>query len=120
MTHDPLGFVRYAYPWRERELADSGGPREWQQKILEAIAVHLQEEKTRHEPLRVAVASGHGIGKSALIAMVTNWAQSTCEDCKIIATANTATQLATKTVPEVHKWFRLGINVHWWEIKATS
>lgn len=68
----------------------------------------------------IAVASGHGIGKSALVAMVIHWAMSTCEDTKVIVTANTGTQLATKTVPEIHKWFRLAANAHWWEMKATS
>jgi hypothetical protein len=32
-THDPKGYVRYAFPWGEGELADSEGPREWQDKI---------------------------------------------------------------------------------------
>lgn len=68
----------------------------------------------------VAVASGHGIGKSALVSMFIHWAVSTCEDCKVIVTANTGTQLATKTVPEIHKWMRLSVNAHWWEMKATS
>ena len=52
--------------------------------------------------------------------MVIDWAMSTCEDCKVVVTAGTGTQLATKTAPEVQKWFRLGMNVHWWDINATS
>ena len=52
--------------------------------------------------------------------MVTQWAKSTCDDCKVIITANTGTQLATKTAPEVSKWFRMAINAHWFEVKATS
>lgn len=118
MTHEPLGFAEYAYPWGEAAIEGSSGPRPWQKAVLEHIQKHLQ--KTPHEPCRVAVASGHGVGKSALISMVVNWGLSTCEDTKIIITANTATQLSTKTVPEVQKWFRLAINAHWWEIKATS
>ncbi len=66
------------------------------------------------------MSSGHGIGKSALIAQIVNWAQSTCEDCKIVVTANTGTQLATKTQPEISKWFRLSINAHWFDVNATS
>ena len=119
-THDPLGFARVAYPWGERDLSDSKGPRQWQSGILRHIAKHLGNSSTRHTPLRIAVASGHGIGKSAELSMVTHWAMSTCDDCKVVLTANTATQLATKTAPEVGKWFRLSVNAFWWDLKATS
>lgn len=119
-THDPLNFVRYAYPWGERDLSESGGPKTWQRSILEGVGAHLANPATRYQPHNIAVASGHGIGKSALVSMIIDWAMSTCEDCKVVVTANTGTQLATKTVPEVHKWFRLAINSHWWEPKATS
>jgi hypothetical protein len=37
-----------------------------------------------------------------------------------VLTANTDTQLRTKTWPEVSKWFRLAINAHWWTVNATS
>src|SRR5580698_7872536 len=103
-THKPHTFCKYAYPWNERELSESDGPRSWQRDILSAIGDHLQNPATRHTPCQIAVASGHGIGKSALVSMVIDWALSTCEDCKVIITANTGTQLATKTIPEVHKW----------------
>jgi len=117
---DPLGFAKCAYPWGEGELALSKGPRQWQANILSEMGAHLQDPTTRYQPKRIAVASGKGIGKSALVAMIINWGMSTCEDCKIVVTANTGTQLATKTVPEVHKWTRLSINRHWWDPKATS
>lgn len=119
-THDPLNFVRYAYPWGEGELADSAGPRVWQAKILANIGNHLSNPATRFTPCQEAVSSGHGIGKSALIAFITDWGLSTCEDCRVVVTAGTGIQLATKTVPEVTKWFKLGINSHWWDTKATS
>lgn len=111
MTHDPLGFCEYAYP-------DS--PRPWQKDVLEYIGNHLQDPETRHTPCCIAVSSGHGIGKSALVAMILEWALSTCEDCKAVTTANTMTQLDTKTVPRVEEWFRRSINAHWWELRATS
>lgn len=116
---DPAGLVKYALPWDSATLKATG-PRTWQFDILGKIKAHLAAPETRYQPLQIAVASGHGIGKSALIAMIMEWAMSTCEDCKIIATAGTGTQLATKTVPEVQKWFRLAINQHWWDINATS
>jgi hypothetical protein len=116
---DPVGLVRYAFPW-ESEHLKTAGPRTWQTQTLEQIKAHVGNPETRYQPFQIAVASGHGIGKSALIAMLLAWAMSTCEDCKVIATAGTGAQLATKTVPEVQKWFRLAINTHWWEINATS
>lgn len=119
-THDPLGFVRYAYPWGEGELAESEGPRAWQGRVLDYIGKRLRDPATRHQPIRIARVSGHGIGKSALISQIICWAMSTCEDCKVVVTANTDTQLRTKTWPEVSKWFRLLINAHWFKPEATS
>jgi len=37
------------------------------------IGDHLGNPATRFMPLRLAIASGHGIGKSAFIGMVVNW-----------------------------------------------
>ena len=119
-THDPGGFARYAYPWGKGELADSTGPRVWQSEVNSIISKHLANPETRYQPCFIAVSSGHGIGKSAEIGMLTNWGMSTCEDCKVVVTAGTGTQLATKTVPEVAKWFRRSINAEWWDINATS
>jgi hypothetical protein len=119
-THDPTKFVRYAYPWGEGELSDSSGPRPWQSEILNEIGGHLKNKATRYQPLGIAVSSGHGIGKSAMVSMLIDWAMSTCENCKVVVTAGTGTQLNTKTVPEVAKWFRLAVNSEWWEVQAQS
>lgn len=121
-TLDPLAFVNYAYPWGEpnTELSKVQGPREWQKDTLITIRDHLQDPEKRFQPLLIAVASGHGIGKSAAISMITDWGMSTCEDCKVIVTANTEKQLLTKTWPEISKWFRLSINSHWFNVTATS
>ena len=120
LTHNPLGYAYYIFPWGEGELSSSGGPRAWQKEVLKGIGDHLKNPATRHEPYRIAIASGHGIGKSSLISMIIAWALPTCEDCKIIVTANTGTQLSTKTVPEVNKWLRLARNRDWFDVKATS
>jgi len=120
LSWDPLGFVRFVYPWDEGELKGHPGPRVWQADILGVIRDHLQNPDTRFTPLLIAVASGHGIGKSAGIGQIMNWGMSTCEDCRIVVTANTDTQLRTKTWPEVKKWFRLAINSHWFEPTATA
>ena len=119
-THNPLGFVKYAWDWKNGELASSGGPRDWQKKILVKIGEHLRNPETRFKPLQIAVASGHGPGKSALISQLTNWGISTFEDTRIVVSASKGEQLRNKTWPEESKWFRLAINSHWWEVRATS
>jgi len=117
---DPLGFVHDAYAWGEGALSDHEGPREWQRDILAHIGRQLQDEATRCQPIRIAVSSGHGIGKSALIAMVVDWAMSTCAETRCVVTANTENQLRTKTWPEVGKWARMASNSDWWSIPAMS
>ena len=116
---DPFGFVHYAYPWGEGDLAEFSGPHEWQARVLAQIGNHLSGPK-RFNPLLLAIASGHGIGKSALIAWIADWGLSTLEDTRIICTANTGDQLATKTIPEVKKWFTRSSNAHWWTLAAES
>ena len=119
-AHDPLAYSLYVWPWGEDgDLSQAYGPRIWQREILEDIGDHLRSDK-RYTPLQIAISSGHGIGKSALIAMVAHWGMSTCPDCRIVITANTGTQLDTKTWPEVSLWFRRSLNAHWWDVKATS
>ncbi len=117
---DPVRWVQMAYDWGSGELAAHTGPRTWQSDVLRDIRDHLSNPATRYQPLMVAVASGHGIGKSAEIGMIVNWALSTCEDCKIVVTANTDTQLRTKTSPEVGKWQRMALTSHWFDVQSTS
>lgn len=118
--HDPLGFACDAYRWGEGELKGYTGPRAWQRDILGTIGQHLSDPKRRHQPLRIAVSSGHGIGKSALISMVVDWALSTCDDARAVVTANTENQLRTKTWPEIAKWTRLCLTADWWSVPAMS
>ena len=119
-TFDPLGYAVYSWPFGEGALAGAQGPRQWQCDVMEDIRAHLENPETRHTPLRIAVASGHGIGKSALISMLVSWASDTCEDTRIVLTANTESQLRTKTWPEVLKWRNLSIAKHWWRPTKTG
>ncbi len=119
-THDPLKYCLYAFPWGEADLVDSQGPRAWQADTFAIIKKHLGNPETRFTPLRLAVASGHGIGKSALIAMLVKWGLDTCEDTRIVITANTESQLLTKTSPEIAKWARLAITRDWFKPTSTA
>lgn len=117
---DPLAYAQRFYPWGKGDLEGSIGPRIWQAEVFGHIRDHLKDKQTRYTPCRIAVASGHGIGKSAFMGMITNWAMSVCEDAKGVITAGTGNQLSTKTVPEVSKWFKLSHNSHWFDVRATS
>lgn len=119
-THDPLGFVLFAFPWGKKgtPLEHMSGPEPWQAEHLEEIGRKLRANP--HMPIQEAIASGHGIGKSADLGMVLCWAMSTHEDTRCVITAGTDTQLRTKTAPEVAKWFRMAITAHWFVITATA
>ena len=119
-VHDPLGFVMCAFPWGEGEMSKELGPRKFQIKFLREMGDHLQNPATRHVPFRKAISSGHGIGKSALLAWIAHWGLSTFEDCKVIIMAGTGDQLKTKTQPEVAKWFRRAVNSELFEVNVTS
>ncbi|MCC6863264.1 MAG: terminase [Rhodobacteraceae bacterium] len=118
--YDPLSWSNFAWDWGHGELADYDGPREWQASIFQLIRDHLANPETRFHPVQIAVASGHGIGKSASMGMLSNWAMSCYADCKIVTTANTEGQLRTKTAPEIGKWFRMSITSHWFDVQSTS
>lgn len=122
-THDPLGYVIYNYPWgvAGTELAGHKGPRKWQAKVLKSIGDKLAGGAADlGEVIREAVASGHGIGKSALVSWLCNWAVDTCRGARGVVTANTDLQLRTKTWPEIAKWRRLGLTASWFTVTATA
>lgn len=117
---DPEKWARVAYRWGQSDLSSHEGPRTWQGEAFADIRDHLSNPETRFQPLMLAVASGHGVGKSAWIGMLVNWALSTCADTKVVITANTDTQLRTKTAPEVGKWQRMSLTSSWLDVQSTS
>ena len=119
-TADPLGYALYAFAWGEGDLAGMAGPRVWQCAVMTEIRDHLSNPAARFQPLRIARASGHGIGKSALIGMLVKWALDTCPDTRVIVTANTEAQLRTKTAPELAKWSRMALTSSWFRSSATA
>ncbi len=72
------------------------------------------------DALRRAVASGRGIGKSALVSWLILWMLSTRLGSSVIVSANSENQLRTVTWGELTKWSTMVINSHWWEISATK
>jgi hypothetical protein len=117
--YDPLLFAERAWAWGKGNLAKAD-IRRWQADIFDRIAKHLSNPKTRFVPLRIAVASGHGIGKSAGIGMLTSWALSCYRDPRIVITANTEQQLVTKTSPEVGQWVSSSMFADLFDISTMS
>src|SRR6516165_5966039 len=97
-SDDPLAFVRLAFPDIK--------PEEWQREVLEHIGNRLQENARldRWKAVQIAVASGNGIGKSALLAWIILWALVTFEDTIGVITAGTEGQLRTRLWSEISKW----------------
>ena len=83
---DPLGFLMFAFPWGRpgTSLVSETGPEPWQRDVLDKSGTGLKQQRdgSADEALRVAVASGDGIGKSALVA----WGDSLASTSRTIAT----------------------------------
>lgn len=121
---DPLGFVNYVFDWGAEHtvLQDETGPDQWQTDVLEDIGNHVRNGLINNveEALQLAVASGHGIGKTTLVSWIILWFISTREFPQIIVTANTKNQLTSKTWRELAKWHRMAIHSHWFKWTATK
>jgi len=71
-------------------------PQVWQRKALQAIAAND----------RVAIKSGHGVGKTAFESWVVLWWLMTHYPCKVAVTANSAHQLSDVLWTEIDRWAR--------------
>lgn len=120
---DPLGFVMAMFPWGEPgPLERHEGPDAWQREGL----IWLGEEIERRgfdglnavEPIRESTSSGHGIGKSVKVAWLVDFIMSTRPHCQGTVTANTITQLQTKTWAAITRWTKLCKTGHWFEINS--
>lgn len=87
MRADPTLFV---------EEVLQATPQAWQAKALKAIA----------ENDRVAIKSGHGVGKTAFESWVVLWWLMTHYPCKVAVTANSAHQLSDVLWTEIDRWAR--------------
>lgn len=128
LADNPLAFVMYAFPWGQEgtELHDKKGPRQWQVDELQKIADHVKENRRlvslgqMPKVYRSATVSGRGVGKSCLLVWLTLWHQSCHLGATTIVTANTETQLQTRTWAELGTWYTLLINKNWFEIQALN
>lgn len=135
---DPLGFVMYAYdwagdpsiqvvdlvePWKSR-YNSKHGPDAWACQYLEDLGEEVRKRGfdgvNAVDPIRMAVTSGHGVGKSAMTGWLTDWIMSTRPYAQGTVTANTFAQLDTKTWAQIIKWTKKCITAHWFTITATK
>jgi len=126
--YDPEGFVLYAFPWgvKNTPLEKFSGPRTWQVEEFQRLKKSCEENQFRTSmgmnpiPVYLAISSGRGPGKSAFLAMLSCWLMSCWIGGTNIVTANTETQLRSRTMAELGKWHGMLINRHWFEKSSMS
>lgn len=128
LAEDLLRFVLYVFPWGQAgtPLEHIKGPRKWQAGYLDDISQQIANNRnlldlgSLPQVMRCSTVSGRGPGKSALVSWLVHWMLTTNLGSTTIVTANTESQLKTKTWAEVGKWHTLAINAHWFDRAATS
>lgn len=68
---------------------------------------------------RLAVSSGHGVGKTRLVAALIHWFMATRPNPQVVVTANTKPQLETKTWRELAKVNANAKNKDWFDQSAS-
>lgn len=121
---DPEAFVLFCFPWGQKNtpLEKFSGPRAWQRELLRDLKAHIKKNNgaLAMDTLRSAIASGRGIGKSAMVSWLILWMLSTRIGSSVVVSANSEAQLRSVTWGELAKWSAMLINSHWWEISATK
>lgn len=118
-----LAWVLYSFPWGQKNtpLERFEGPRQWQRDELNRISDFIAENKNlvdKGDPPKIyhsATTSGRGPGKSALVSWLTLWQMSCNIGSTTILSANTDTQLSSKTFGEIGKWQTLCISGYWFD-----
>ncbi len=120
----PLDFVLAVFPWGEPGPLQDEYPDRWQIEVMRDIQTMLEVNETlskdQRQPIQIAIASGHGIGKTALISWIIMWFIATNVEPQIVATANTKSQLTTKTWRELSVWHNRSLLTGLFEWHATS
>jgi len=84
---DPLGFVRYIFDWGEGDLAGWEGPDAWQAEYLAVLGEAIRT-RAPGDVIKMAVKSGRGPGKSAVIAWLVLFFMSTRPNFSGVVTAS--------------------------------
>lgn len=98
------------------------GPDAWACDLLMALGDQSQQrgfDGTKAvDAVRMAVSSGHGIGKSAITAWLVLWIMSTRPNSRGVVTASTQPQLESKTWSQIAAWSNRSITRDWWDIST--
>ena len=125
---DPLGYVMFNFPWdtdptiRKVKLVEPWksrydsefGPDKWACEFLDKLAEEIRDRAfDGTDPVDViqfSTVSGHGIGKSVMVAWLIKFISDTRPLSKGVVTANTSEQLKTKTWSELGKWHNISLS----------
>jgi hypothetical protein len=116
---DPLGFAQDCFEPGSLDLD------EWQRAFLTDLSIEVKQRnfdpvaQVPVAPIRMVVASGHGIGKSTLSAVLFWWVMVTRPYCIICVTANTWAQVEKTTWKDILRWGRKCLFGEWFEMLAT-
>jgi hypothetical protein len=83
------------------KFAVNTGPRDEQ---LAEFIYEIDEALETNEKPYISVRSGHGTGKTYILANLSNYIGLTEDDAKIVLTAPVAAQLENQLMPELKKW----------------
>jgi hypothetical protein len=118
----PDWFVAEFFPWGEGELAAYKGADTWQEGFLrewgEEIRLRGFDGVHPVAPIRFATSSGHGIGKTTLVAWIAAFLLSTRPQSQGTVTANTFPQFEAKTWAAICRWMKLSKTRPWFQIGA--
>jgi len=133
---DPLRYVMGCFPWSKDPLIQlvkldkkyrgrfnsEYGPDRWACEYLDDLGREIRNRKFDGKkavaPIQFSTVSGHGIGKSTLVAWLIKFILDTRPFSKGVVTATTAEQLKTKTWAELGKWHRLSLTAHWFKYNS--
>lgn len=121
---DPLKYVLGLWNWGVGQLEHDTGPSDWQRAFLvdlsQQVTARAFDGHTPVMPIMMAIASGHGVGKSALSAWIVHWLMDTRADCKMKVTANTQTQLETSTWAAIQSWGQTKLTAPRWTVNSAA
>ena len=123
---DPLRFVLWAWPWGKpgTELENFSGPDVLQAQFLRDLGKHVKERKfdgrTPVTPIRMAISSGNGTGKTLTGAWIAWWILSTRPGSIGTVTSGTYDQLQEKAWAEIQHWGRMCITADQFDIQASG
>jgi hypothetical protein len=115
--HDPLGFVKACFPWGSGALEGYSGPDAWQASYLTTLGEEVKQRRFDGRkavlPVRMATASGRGIGKTTLVAWLVIWILCTRPRCQGTVTADSWQQLRDRTWSTIQHWLKLSLFRSW-------